>query len=132
VKYGGGKLSRGPDSPDYADYLHWMHFAEGSAMLPLMLALYTGRLGEAAAPLQPRIMSEIANFLGYMNGALAGKDYLVANTFSAADVQNSFTLEAAAGRLGEFPNLQRALAVWQARPAYKRALEKGGVYRLGA
>jgi glutathione S-transferase len=132
VKYGGGKLSRGPDSPDYADYLHWMHYAEGSAMLPLMLALYTGRLGDAAAPLQPRITSEIANHLGYMNAALEGRDYLVANVFTAADVQNSFTLEAAAPRLGGFPNLKRVLGVWQARPAYKRALEKGGVYQLGA
>ena len=133
-KYDDGTLAPpvDPDSADYRAYLHWMHFAEGSAMLPLMLALYTGRLGDAAAPLQPRIMSEIDNHLGYMNEALAGKDYLVGNTFSAADVQNSFTLEAAAMRLGALPNLKRALGVWQARPAYKRALEKGGVYQLGA
>ena len=56
------------------DYNDWMHYAEGSAMLPLLLALYAGMLGEAAAPLKPRIDSEIANNLAYMEDALKGSD----------------------------------------------------------
>ena len=61
VRLSGGKLSPAPASTDYDRYVQWLHYAEGSAMLPLMLKMYTGRLGEAAAPLHPRIDSEIAN-----------------------------------------------------------------------
>lgn len=131
--HGATKVSVSPDDPNWPTYLHWMHYAEGSAMLPLMLALYTARLGEAGAPLMPRIQSEIGNHLGYMNGALEGRDFLVGDSLTAADIQNSFVLEAGSsgGRLEPFPNLARVLAVWQARPAYQRALEKGGPYALG-
>ncbi len=132
-RHGGGALSVAENDPAWIEYLHWMHFAEGSAMLPLMLALYTMRLGEAAAPLLPRIQSEIANHLSYMNAALEGRDHLAANRFTAADIQNTFVLEAAnaGGRLGEYANLARFLAAMQARPAYGRAIEKGGPYTLG-
>ena len=60
--HGGGRFCFAPDDPQWPDYLHWMHYAEGSAMLPLMLQLYTMRLGEAGAPLQPRIASEIDKY----------------------------------------------------------------------
>jgi glutathione S-transferase len=102
-------------------------------MLPLMLNLYVGRLGEAGAPLQPRIMSEIMNHFGYINGQLEGRDWFVANKFGAADIQMSFPIEALGARnmLGAFPNLARFYANIQARPAYKRALERGGPYELG-
>jgi glutathione S-transferase len=131
--HGATKLSVPVDDPNWPAYLHWMHYAEGSAMLPLMLALYTSRLGEAAAPLAPRISSEIANHLGYMDRSLDGRDHLVGDRLTAADIQNSFVLEAAAAgdRLAAYPNLSRVLAAWQARPAYKQALEKGGPYALG-
>ena len=62
---------------DYETYNEWLHYAEGSAMLPLMLNLYVGRLGEAGAPLHPRIKSELANHLGYIDAALLGREYLV-------------------------------------------------------
>ena len=58
-------------------YNEWLHYSEGSAMLPLMLNLYVGRLKEAGAPLQPRIDSEIANHLGYVDGALKGREFFV-------------------------------------------------------
>ena len=60
-KYGNGRLAppRDFNAPDYVAYLHWLHFAEGSAMLPLLLKLYVGRLKEAGAPLHPRIESEL-------------------------------------------------------------------------
>src|SRR5215471_3992132 len=64
--YGKGRFKPKPGSDDYWRYIEWIHYAEGSAMLPLLLALYTGMLGEAAAALKPRVDSEIANHLSYM------------------------------------------------------------------
>ena len=71
-RHGGGRLQPAPETPAYDEYVQWMHYAEGSAMLPLMLNLYAARLGEAAAPLMPRIEDEIANHLSYIDGALKG------------------------------------------------------------
>ena len=129
-KYGKGRLAPAETSPAYVPYLQWMHFAEGSAMLPLLLALYVGRLGDAGAPLHPRIFGEIANHLSYMNNAVAKGAYLLGDEFSAADILNSFVLEAAKvrGLLGDYPNLVDLLARLQARPAYQRALTRGGPY----
>ena len=59
-----------PGSAEHEAYNEWLHYSEGSAMLPLMLNLYVSRLKEAGAPLHPRIESEIANHLGYIEGAL--------------------------------------------------------------
>jgi glutathione S-transferase len=68
-----------------------------------------------------------------MDASLAGRDFLVDGRLTAADINNSFVLEAARarGRLATLPNLARVLAAWQARPAYLRALEKGGAYAFG-
>lgn len=131
--HGGAKFCFAPDDPQWPDYLHWMHYAEGSAMLPLMLNLYTMRLGEAAAPLQPRIQSEIDNHLGYVDGALKGKEFIVGDRFTAADVQMSFVGEVARafGKLTAFPALDAHVARMHARPAYKRAIERGGPYSMG-
>ncbi len=71
-RHGGGRLQPAPETAAYDEYAQWMHYAEGSAMLPLMLNLYVARLGEAAAPLMPRIEGEIANHLAYIDGALKG------------------------------------------------------------
>lgn len=129
---GGGRLWPRDGSPNWVEHAHWMHFAEGSAMLPLMLALYTSRLGAAAAPLQPRIESEIANHLGYMDGALADRPFFAGNDFTAADIQVSFVLEGAdaSDRLASYPRLRDVLARFRARPAYVRAIEKGGPLAL--
>lgn len=128
-----GALSVQQGHEKRADYLFWLHYAEGSAMLPVLLNLYVSRLGEAGAPLHPRIHSEIANHLGFTNSALADSDYFVDNRFTAADIQMSFVLDAAAvgGRLADYPNLARARAALQQRPAYQRALERGGPYQMG-
>ncbi len=133
VRYGKRRFSPRPGSKEWAPYVQWMHYAEGSAMLPLMLALYVGRLGEAGAPLGPRIESEIANHLGFMDQSIAGKDWILGKKFSAADVQNSFVLEAAGarGRLEPYPHLTAWLGRMQARPAYQRALTRGGEYKIG-
>jgi glutathione S-transferase len=129
-RHGGGRLVPAADSADYDAYVQWLHFAEGSAMLPLMLKLYTGRLGEAAAPLAPRIDSEIANHLGYVEASLAGRDWLVGDTLTGADIQMSFVGEIA-GAFGlrvAYPNIDAWVKRFQARPAYQRALERGGAY----
>lgn len=133
-RHGGGRLQPDPASADYDVYQQWLHYAEGSAILPLMLRLYTSRLGDAAAPLEPRINSEIANHLGYVNQSLGTNDWLVANTFSGADVQMSFVGEIARvyGVLGNLPALAAWVDRFQARPAYKKALAKGGAYRFAA
>lgn len=130
----GGKLAVAQTDPLRADYLYWLHFSEGSAMLPLLLKLYVGLLGEAGAPLmQMRIEPEIDNHLGHANAALSGGDHFVGDRFTAADIQMSFVLDAAAqrGGLERYPNLVRARNAQQARPAYRRALEKGGPYKMG-
>src|SRR5262249_59368651 len=118
-----------------ADYLYWLHFAEGSAMLPLLLKLYVGMLGEAGNTLmQMRIEPEIGNHLAHANASLGDGNYFVANKFTAADIEMSFVLDAAKmrGGLDRYPNLLRARAANQARPAYQRALERGGPYKMGA
>jgi glutathione S-transferase len=134
-RYGNGRLAPAADykSADYVAYLHWLHFAEGSAMLPLLLKLYVSRLKEAGAPLAPRIESEIKNHFDYMSADLGDRDYFVANTFSAADIQLSFVLDAggARGPLQDYPNLVRLDERLRARPTYKRAIERGGPYELG-
>jgi glutathione S-transferase len=132
--HGGGKFCFAPDDPQWPDYLHWMHYAEGSAMLPLMLNLYTMRLGEAAAPLQPRISSEIDNHLGYVNDSLRGREFIVGDKFTAADVQMSFVAEVARafGKLTAYPALDAYIDRLHARPAYKRGIERGGPYAMGS
>ena len=99
-------------------------------MLPLMLRLYTSRLGEGAAPLVPRIDSETQNHLSYLEGLLDGQDFFMGSELSAVDVQMSFIAEVAnvQGQLGAYPNLAGFVKRIQERPAYKKALERGGPY----
>ena len=132
--HGKGQMMPKEGTEDFVQYLHWMHFAEGSAMLPLLLMLYVGFLGEAGAPLRPRIEGEVANHLGYMESQIGKKDFFVGNALTGADIQLVFVLEAVnarAGLLKSYPNLTRYLAAMHARPAYKKGLEKGGPYELG-
>jgi len=132
-RHGKGRLSPRRDSELFDDYVHWLHYGEASAMLPLMLLLYAMRLGEGAGPLMPRIESEIGTHLGYVEGAVAGRDFLVGDDLTAADIQLSFPLEAARafGRLDAFPAAAAYLERLEARPAFQRALERGGPYSLG-
>ncbi len=118
---------------DYIEYVHFMHYGEGSAMLPLLLALYTGLLGEAAAPLQPRIMSEIKSMLDYCEYQLIRSRYFAGDTLSGADFMMSFPLEAARakGRLVGYEACNDYIDAIHKRPAYLRALETGGDYAYG-
>ncbi|HEY7851760.1 MAG TPA: glutathione S-transferase family protein [Caulobacteraceae bacterium] len=131
-KHGHGRLAPAPGTREHEHYLEWLHYAEGSAMLPLMLNLYTIRLGDGGAPLKDRIDSEIDNHLGYVEGALAGRPYLLGEAFSGADVQMSFVGEVgrAFGRLADKPNLAAWVERLHERPAFKTAIEKGGAYNL--
>ena len=131
--HGGGRLAPEADKAAYDEYQMWLHYAEGSAMLPLLLLMYVMRLGEAGSPLHPRIESEIANHLGYVDHSLSGKAFLLGEELSGADIQMSFIAEVAKafGKLPAYPNLAAWIDRLHARPAWQRALEKGGPYMLG-
>ena len=128
--YGNGRFKPKTGTNEYWQYVEWIHYGEGSAMLPLLLALYTGMLGEGAAPLKPRVDSEIANHLSYMADSLGDRDFFVGNDLTGADIQLLFVFEAAGARLDPYPNLVKYRARMQDRPAYKRGIEKGGPYQL--
>jgi glutathione S-transferase len=90
----------------------------------MLLKLYVSRLGEAAAPLSPRIESEIANHLSYINSKLAGRDYLLGNNLTGADIQLSFVGEIAAGRANRaaYPSVEAWVrAVPGARPTRRHS-----------
>ncbi|HTO08095.1 MAG TPA: glutathione S-transferase [Myxococcota bacterium] len=133
-RHGKGRLAPAESAPDWPRYLQFMHYAEGSAMLPVMLKLYLSRIGDAGAPLAPRVTSEIENHFGYLDRELAGKDWFVGKELSAADINLSFPIQVCRllHGLDKFPNLARFLERVHARPAYKRGLEKGGPYAFGS
>ena len=130
--YGNGTMMPAMGTVDYEAYNEWLHYSEGSAMLPLMLNLYVSRLKEAGAPLHPRIDSEIANHLGYVDGALKGREFFIGNALTGADIQMSFVGEMAKAfnKLGPYSNLAAWLTRMHARPAFQRSIEKGGAYRF--
>ena len=133
-RHGGGRLQPSAEGAEREAYVQWLHYAEGSAMLPLMLELYVSRLGKAGAPLEPRIESELARHLGYVDQSLQGREWLVGDELTGADIQMSFVGEVAGSR--GYRERYPAMAAWvkrlQARPAYRRALERGGPYSLAS
>ena len=133
-QYAPSGFSPDQNDEDYYKYLELMHYAEGSAMLPLLLLLYSSSLGENAEPLMGRIFSEINLHIGYLSECLGDNEFFFRNKFSGLDTMLSFVLEAAkiSDSLKTFPNLINALDRYQSRPAYKKALEKGGEYILGS
>ncbi len=133
AKYGDGRFARREGSPEWPAYIEWLHYAEGSAMLPLMLGMYTGRLDEAGAPLKPRIDSETHNHISYVNATLEGRQFFVGDSLTGADIQMSFVAEVmrAFGKLKDYPNLDAWIDRMHARSAWKAALVKGGEYALG-
>lgn len=132
-RHAGGRLAPAPATPEYDSYQQWLHYAEGSAMLPLMMFMYVARLGEAGAPLHPRIEGEIANHMSYVEAALDGRDFLLGSEPTGADVQMSFVPEVlkAFGKLAAYPNMSAWIERIHARPAWKAALEKSGPYLMG-
>jgi glutathione S-transferase len=130
--YGGGRLQPDVADPAYDDYVFWMHYAEGSAIQPVVLKVNAARIGEGAAPIEARIERELANDLGYIDRCLGGRDYLLGSELSGADVQLSFVGELA-GRWADrsrYPNLEAWVRRFQSRPAYLAAVARGGAYAL--
>ena len=111
----------------YIQHLELMHFAEGSAMTPILLQLYVSRLGEAGKPLHPRIDQQLDAHYGYMNDMLRDSGHYVLDDLSAADVMLSVPAEIAMRqrRQDDFPRLAKFVEAIHGRPAYQRATAIG-------
>lgn len=132
--YGRGRLEPDKASTSYARYRYWMHYAEGSLMPQLLLKMYMGRIGEPARAVAERVESQVSLHLDYVENELGNSPYLTGSELTAADIQMSFPLEVAATQRAlndQHPNLKALLQRLHARPAYQRALEKGGPYAYG-
>ncbi len=129
-RHGGENLVPARGTDDHIRYLEWLHFAEGSAMTPILLNLYTSRLGDAAAPLRPRIDQQLQSHFQYMEDSLLPSGWFVGDGLTGADIMMSFPAEAAVkmGYAADKPKLTAYVAAIHARPAYQAALEKGGPY----
>lgn len=146
-RYGEGRFEPASGAPERQKFRYWMHYAEGSAMPPLLLKLVAMRIGSApmpffARPIAKKIAStlqssfvdpQIALHMGFIEDSLRATGWFAGNTFTAADIQMSFPLEAATARGNRganYPSIVRFLDTIHARPAYQRALERGGKYEL--
>jgi glutathione S-transferase len=146
-RYGHGRLAPAPGTPERLRYTYWMHYAEGSAMPAFVLKLIFTRMPRApmpglVRPLVRRIAKgvedtfvdpQIKLHIDYMESELQKSEWFAGNQFSAADIQMSFPVEAGAARGGaeaRHPKLSVFLERIHARPAYIRALEKGGPFEL--
>ncbi|CAE6705700.1 glutathione S-transferase family protein [Paraburkholderia aspalathi] len=146
-KYGQGRFAPAAGTPERLRYTYWMHYAEGSAMPPLLLKLVALRIASAPMPFFAKpiarkiawtlqssfIDPQLKLHLGFINKELSATGWFVGNDFTAADVQMSFPLEAATARggmEGQIPAVVDFLKRIHARPAYQRALERGGKYEL--
>ena len=129
-KYGHGKFQPAPGTPDALRHLQWMHFAEGSAMTPILLQMYTARLGDAGAPLQPRIKEQLASQFAYLESELRPSGHFVGDDWTGADLMLSFPAEVALmqGQESEYPKLAKFVAAIHALPTWQVAREKGGAY----
>lgn len=129
-RHGGAHLVPARGSDDHIRYVEYMHFAEGSAMTPILLNIYTARLGEAAAPLRPRIDQQLESHFQYMEDRLQPSGWFVGDGLTGADIMLSFPAEAAVkmGLAANKPKLTAFVAAIHARPAFQTALEKGGPY----
>ena len=144
-RYGNGRLAPAIGTLERLRWRYWMHFAEGSAMPPLLLKLIFDKVASSPMPffvkpiargISAKVQSmmvtpNLTRQLDFMEGELATSEWFVGNEFSAADVQMSFPIEAAAQRAGldtSRPKLMNWLKRIHARPAYKKALERGGPY----
>jgi len=145
--YAKGRLAPARESPEYLRFLYWLHYAEGSAMPPLLFKLIFDRIAATPVPFFVKpilnaivsrtrsafIDPQIKLHLDYLEAELGSRQWFVGDDFTAADIQLSFPLEAAAARgglNGSRPGLHSFLARIHARPAYRRAQERGGKYDL--
>lgn len=143
---GEGRLRPAVGSDDELRYQHWLHFAEGSAMPPLLMSLVFARIESAPMPFFVKpvaraiaakvraqfIEPQLKGQLDFIESELVQRPWFAGEAFTAADVQMSFPLEAAEARgvLGARPAIRGWLERIHDRPAWKRALETGGPYEL--
>ncbi len=129
-RHGGAHLVPERGTDDHVRYTELLHFAEGSAMTPILLSLYVGRLGEAAAPLAPRIEQQLESHFAFMESELSDSGFWVGDRLTGADIMLSFPAEIAVmqGRAADKPKLTAFVQWLHARPAWQRAREKGGAY----
>lgn len=129
-RHGGAHLVPARGTDDHISHLEWLHFAEGSAMTPILLRIYTARLGEAAAPLEPRINQQLDAHFAYMESRVGDSGHFIGDSLSAADIMLSFPAEIAImqGMAPRYPKLAAFVNACHARPAWQRAREKGGAY----
>src|SRR5262245_8186614 len=145
-RHGAGRLAPAPDSPERVRYLYWLHFAEGTAQPPLLLKLLFDRI-KSKAPFLVRpvaraiadqalggyVLPNIERNMDFMESELGKNEWFAGAQFSAADIQMSFPVEALRVRGGldeKRPRLMKFLERIHARPAYRRAVERGGEYAL--
>ena len=130
ARHGGKDWLPDPTSDAWIDHLEWMQFGESSFFVPVMLKIYAGRLGDAAAPLMPRIDEQFSAHVAFAEENLSDSLHFVGDDWSAADVMMSFPAEIAVmqGHAANAPKLARFVEAIHARPAWKRAREKGGAY----
>ena len=129
-RHGGDSWLPAAGTEDHVRHLEWMQFGESSFFVPVMLKLYTARLGEAAAPLAPRIDEQLQAHVEFAENAISDDLHFVGNDWSAADVMMSFPAEIAVmqGYAPKTPKLARFVEAIHSRPAWKRARERGGPY----
>ena len=144
---GGSALRPAAGTPERLRFTYWLHFAEGSAMPPLVMALIFNKVRSAPMPFFAKpiakaiadkvmggfVQPNIDRQLAFLEAELQTRPWFAGADFSAADIMLSFPLEAAASRGGldqRYPKLSDFLARSHARPAYRRALERGGPYAL--
>jgi glutathione S-transferase len=131
----GERLAPPDDGEAYWRYRYWLHYAEGSAMPPLLLKLVLNRLGPLGWLARRYVDGQIALHLDYLEKELTNRPWFAGDEFSAADIMMSFPLEVATARGGlnaARPNLVSFLARIHARPAYQKALSRGGQYAYAA
>lgn len=141
--YGQGRLMPAAGTPERLRYTYWLHYAEGSAMTPLLLKLVFTALPTRAPLLLRGLVKAIANgaqsgfidpqlktHIDYWEAELTRSTWFAGETFTAADILMSFPLEAAVARAGgaSRPRVKAFLETIHGRPAYRRALERGGPY----
>lgn len=146
-RYGAGRLAPAADTAERLRYTYWLHYAEGSAMSPLLLKLVFDKIASSPMPFFAKpiakaisgkaksnfIEPQIRQHLDYLEGELGKSAWFAGDEFTGADIQLSFPLEAAAARGGldaSRPRLMDFLQRIHARPAYQRAIERGGEYSI--
>ncbi len=147
-RYGNGELLAIPGTAERLRQNYWLHYAEGSAMPPLLLKLVFQQVGSAPVPFFVKPVAkgiarkvqhdfvdpQLKLHLDYLDGELGDREWFAGDALSVADIQLSFPLEAFAARGGldeRYPRLAGFLQRIHARPAYQRALERGGDFQLG-